>query len=64
MSWLLGAVSCSSSLSGRWTEVDLSSTTLSQLSEVAHLTSHILGPAFRSLLLSIGRTQQQFHYSL
>ena len=44
--------------------MDLSSTTLSQLSEVAHLTSHILGPAFRALLVSLGRTQQQFHYSL
>ena len=40
----------------RDTEVDLSFTTLSQLSEVAHLTSHILGPAFRSLLVSLGRT--------
>ena len=46
------------------TEVDLSSTTLSQLSEVAHLTSHILGPVSRSLLVSPGRTQQHFSYSL
>ena len=46
------------------TEVDLSSSSHSQLSEVGHLTSHILGPAFRALLVSLGRTQQQFHYSL
>ena len=46
------------------TEVDLSSTTLSQLSEVAHLTSHILGPVSRSLLVSPGHTQEHFCYSL
>ena len=42
MSWLLGAVSCSSSLSGRWTEVDFSSTSLSQLSESPHSAPHSL----------------------
>ena len=46
------------------TEVDLSSTTLSQLSEVAHLTSRILGPVSRSLLVSPGHAQQHFRYSL
>ena len=47
--WLPGAISCGSSLSGL--SDPLSSTMpLSQLSEAAHLTSHILGPVSRSLL--------------
>ena len=64
LSWLPGPVSCGSSLSGLWTEVNLSSTTLSQLSEVAHLTSHILVPVSRSLIVTPGHTQPHFSYSL
>ena len=64
LSWLPGpSPAVPHSLAYR-TEVDLSSTTLSQLSEVAHLTSHILGPVSRSLLGSPGHAQQHFRYSL
>ena len=64
LSWLPGpSPAVPHSLAYR-TEVDLSSTTLPQLSEVAHLTSHILDAVSRSLLVSPGQTQQHFRYSL
>ena len=53
LSWLLGAVSCGSSLSGL--SDPLSCTALAQLSEAAHVTSHILSSVSRSLRVCFSR---------